>query len=69
MYVRTVCCHVDAATALHSLDRGMLDDVTCHIGLILGKDPPFVHSPSWVPTVVADTSTRSVSRVSPCEMR
>ena len=30
--------------------RGMLDGVTRHVGLILGKGPPFVYPPSWVPT-------------------
>ena len=49
-YFRSVCCHVDAVTALPSLARGMLDGVTHHIGLTVGKGPLFVYLPSWVPT-------------------
>ena len=41
---------MDAVTALPSVARGMLDGVTRCIGLILGKGPPFVYPPSWVPT-------------------
>ena len=37
-------------TALLSLARGMLDGVTRHIGLTVGKGLPFVCLPSWVPT-------------------
>ena len=49
-YFSTVCWHVDAVTALPSLARGMMDDITRCIGLTIGKGPPFVYLPSWVPT-------------------
>ena len=41
---------MDAVTALPSLARGMLDGITRRIGLTVGKGPPFVYLPSWVPT-------------------
>ena len=41
---------MDAVTALPSFARGMLDDVTRRIGSTVGKGPPFVYPPSWVPT-------------------
>ena len=44
---------MDAVTALPSLARGLPDGITRHIGLILGKGPPFVYLPSWVPTMAA----------------
>ena len=37
-------------TTLPSLARGILDGVTRHIGVILGKGPFFVYPRSWVPT-------------------
>ena len=50
---------MDAVTALPSLARGMLDGVTRHIGLILGKRPPFVYPPSSVPTRNEETLTEA----------
>ena len=43
---------MDAVTALPSLARGMLDGITRRIGLTVGKGPPFVYLPSWVPTIL-----------------
>ena len=43
---------MDVVTALPSLARGILDGITRRIGLTIGKGPPFVYLPSWVPTVV-----------------
>ena len=42
---------MDAVTALPSLASGMLDGITRCIGLTVGKGPPFVYLPSWVPTL------------------
>ena len=42
---------MDTVAALRSLARGMLDGITRRIGITVGKGPPFLYLPSWVPTV------------------
>ena len=58
---------MDVVTALPSLARGMLDGITRHIGLTVGKGPPFVYLPSWVPTRVHESwrGTKQVATMLP----
>ena len=54
---------MDAVTALPGLARGMLDGITCCIGLTVGKGPPFVYLPSWVPTATMAADVDSTPQI------